>query len=59
MSLGIGRIRAISQSRGSKEGNDAFTKVGAPSLTWNIRIFYEFVDRTNNAVPFGIMRLAD
>ena len=27
MSLGIRNIRAISQSRGSREGNDAFTKV--------------------------------
>ena len=33
MSLGIRNIRAISQSRGSKEGNDAFAKVGSGGLS--------------------------
>lgn len=27
MSLGVRRVRQIAQSRGSKEGNDAFVKV--------------------------------
>ncbi len=35
-SLGIKKIRKVHMSRGGKEGNNAFTKVGETKYRWNI-----------------------